>query len=176
MSRFAVALDRLADLTGRAAAAFAAALMVCVAAYIIYEIVLRNVFATSTYVVDEVVGYAVGAMTLLAMAHTFRSGDMIRVRILFARLPDRGRRMLEILCVLLTLLPLSLVAFYFARSALRSWTEGAVGTGLLAVPLWVPEGIFLIGLLLFVLQLIAYALRLAVDPTASLIQSDIPAE
>lgn len=174
--RFAGALDWLADLIGRAAAAFAAALMVCVAAYIIFEIALRNLFRTSTFVVDEMVGYAVGAMTLLAMAHTFRSGEMIRVRVLFVRLPAPAQRVLEIVCVLLTMAPLSLISFYFARSVLRHWNEGAVGTGLLAIPMWLPEGVFLIGLVLFLVQLVAYLMRLLVDPASSLIRSDAPVE
>ena len=54
---------------------------------------------------------------------------------------------------------------------MRSWREGRVSTGYLEVPMWIPEGVFAIGLFLLAFQLATYAARLAVDRDAPLYES-----
>lgn len=166
-------LDRIADALGMAAAAAAAIILALVTGHILLEILLRNVFSSSTYALDELVGYGVGAMTVLAMAQTFRRGEMIRVHLILARLPAGARRAVEVLCALLTLLPVLLAGRAFVQSAVRSWQEHAVSTGLLEVPQWIPEGIFAFGLLLLAFQLITYMARLALDASAPLFEADV---
>ncbi|QRG08691.1 TRAP transporter small permease [Xanthobacter dioxanivorans] len=169
-------LDRMAGLLGTVAMAAAAVILAIATGHILLEIFLRNVFATSTYAVDEVVGYGVGSMTVLAMAGTLRRGEMIRVQLVLARLSPSARRVAEIMCALVTLLPVFLLTRTFVLSTMRSFREHTVSTGLLEVPLWIPEAIFAFGLGLLALQLAAYALRLAVDPDAPIAVADVATE
>jgi len=170
------ALDRIADGLGTVAAAAAAVILAAVSAHILLEIFLRNVFDSSTYAVDELVGFGVGAMTILAMAQTFRRGEMIRVHILLARLSEGPRRATEVICSLLALIPVALTARAFVTSTLRNLREGSVSTGLLEVPLWIPEAIFAFGLLLLAFQLVTYAARLMVESAAPIFASDVTTE
>ncbi|MEP9355487.1 TRAP transporter small permease [Xanthobacter sp. KR7-65] len=176
MRRAARALDHIAEVLGTTALAVAAVMLAIATAHILLEIFLRNVLATSTYAVDEVVGYGVGAMTVLAMAATLRRGEMIRVQLVLARLPPAARRMAEIGCALLALVPVLLLTRAFGLSTLRSFREHTVSTGLLEVPLWIPEAVFSFGLGLLALQLATYALRLAVDPEATITVADVTSE
>lgn len=169
-------LDRIAAVLGAAALAVAAVMLAIATGHILLEIFLRNVFATSTYAVDEVVGYGVGAMTVLAMAATLRRGEMIRVQLVLARLPPAARRAAEIGCALVALVPVLLLTRAFGQSTLRSFREHSVSTGLLEVPLWIPEVIFTFGLGLLALQLATYALRLAIDPQATITVADVTSE
>ena len=41
------------------------------------------------------------AMAFLGLAHTFRSGEMIRVGLLIDRLPERTRHWVEIVCLVI---------------------------------------------------------------------------
>src|SRR5690625_270867 len=173
MSRPGEALDRAAGILGFVAAVLSAGILACVTCHIVLEIVLRNVFGTSTYAVDELVGYGVGAMSVLAMAHTLREGGMIRVQILLARLQGGPRKIVEIACALICLAPVALIANSFAATALRSWREGRVSTGYLEVPMWMPEAVFAGGLFLLALQLVTYALRLIFDRDARVFESGI---
>lgn len=167
------ALDRAAGWLAAVAAALSAVILAGVTAHILLEIVLRNVFSTSTYAVDELVGYGVGAMTILALAQTFRRGEMIRVQLVIARLPPAARRAVEVLCALLALVPVALAGRAFILGAERSFREHAVSTGLLEVPLWIPEAIFAAGLVLLGVQLILYAARLCIDASAPFFESDV---
>ena len=158
MARLHSFVDRLVKLGGY----LAAAILIAMVGHIILEIVLRTFFAASTFVLDEFVGYGVAAMTFLAAGHTLRSGVFIRVNILINRLAPRGaiRRFVEIFCALSTLFATGLVAYFFWISASRQYTRGTVSETIAEVPLWIPEGLVLLGLGLLCLQLISYAFEL----------------
>ena len=169
-------IDRTADILGVIAAALAAVILASMTSFILLEIVMRNVLGTSTYIMDEMVGYGVGAMTFLAMAHTLRRGEMIRVHLIRAALPAGGRRALEIACALLTFAGFWVVATYFARSMIRNYSEGAVSSSVAEVPLWMPDAVLLTGIVLLLLQLATYAARLAFDPSQTIREADVTTE
>jgi TRAP-type C4-dicarboxylate transport system permease small subunit len=144
----------------RGAAVVSAALLALMVLHILLEITLRSFFATSTFVLDEFVGYGVAAMTFLALGYALEEGSLIRVQLVLTRSPAPVRRGLEILGASLTLaLSLFLIA-YFWKSVSRNWSRGAVSQSIAEVPLWIPEGLVLFGILLFALQLFAHLLRL----------------
>ena len=80
----------------RLAAQLSAVLLVAMVCHIIVEIVLRSFFATSTFVLDEVVGYGVAAMTFLSLGYALEQGAMIRVNVLITRVGGMPRRALEL--------------------------------------------------------------------------------
>jgi len=148
----------------RAAAVVSAVLLVLMVLHILIEITLRSLFASSTFVLDEFVGYGVAAMTFLSLGYALETGSLIRVQLLLGRSAPRARRALEVLAAGLTLaLTLFLIA-YFWRSFARNWSRGAVSQSIAEVPLWIPEGLVLLGIALFALQLFAHLLRLLRPP------------
>ena len=143
----------------RVAAALSCAMLVGMVAHILYEIVLRVFFSSSTYVLDEFVGYEVAACTFLALGYSLEHGTLIRVNLLLERLSGRARRMLDALCAIATLLMTSLLINYYWLNVQRSWTLNRVSSSIAEVPLWIPEAAVLAGMLVFWLQLFAYLLR-----------------
>ena len=63
----------------RLAAAVACLLLVGMVFLILYEMVLRAVFSTSTFVLSEFVGYAVSACTFLSLGYALEHGSLVRV-------------------------------------------------------------------------------------------------
>ncbi len=158
-------MDRISTFSNRLAlfgAYLAGALLVAMIGHILVEIVLRSFFAASTYVLDEFVGYGVAAMTFLAAGHTLRSGVFIRVNIVLDRLPAEGglRRGMEVFCAVVTLLAIALLVQFFWISVSRHYTRGSVSETIAEVPLWIPEGLVLIGLGILCIQLLTYAVEL----------------
>lgn len=144
------------------AGAWAAALvLVLTIGHILVEIVLR-LFSSSTFVLDEFVGYGVAAATFLALPHALERGSLIRVNLLLAPLAEDGlaRRLIEVLCILSTLWVVGFVIRYFWRSVSRNWSRGSVSSSVAEVPLWIPEGLMLLGLAIFWLHLMVYLLRI----------------
>lgn len=142
-----------------AAAAIAAAIMILMIGHILLEIVLRSFFDSSTYVLDEFVGYAVASMTFLTLAYALNDGSLIRVNLVLGRLNRKSRRAVEVGSSSLAFVVFLYILFFFFRSWIRNWDRGTVSGSIAEVPLWIPEGIVLIGLTIFVLQLFVYSLR-----------------
>ena len=159
------AIDRAVTAVSRLAGAVAALLLVYIVAHIAYEIVLRTFFASSTFVLDEFVGYAVAAMTFLSLGHALDHGSLIRVDLAITRIKGRARRWVELFCIAVSFAMAGFCAWYVGKNALREWTRGSVSESIAAVPLWIPVGAVWLGLVLLMLQLFAYFLRIAAGGT-----------
>ena len=148
----------------RAAAVAAGGVLLAMTGHIIYEIVLRVVFSTSTFILDEIVGYGVAATTFLALGYALERGGLIRVNLLLKPLGESGitRRVIEVIGIALTLAMIGFQIRYFWRSVTRNWDRGAVSETVAEVPLWIPEGVMLVGLAVFWLHLVIYLLRVLV--------------
>ena len=151
---------RFASLLAKAGAVLAVLLMAGMTLHVILEICLRAFFTTSTFVLDEFVGYGVAAMTFMALGYTFETNTLIRVNILLTRIRSRaGRCIVEILCVSSALILTSYIALYFWKSVERNIQRGSTSETIAEVPLWIPEAFVLLGLVIFIIQMLAYVVR-----------------
>lgn len=149
---------RLSLLAGQ----LSAVLLVAMVLHILFEIVLRSFFDSSTFVLDEFIGYGVAAMTFLSLGYALNEGALIRVNILLGRTRGRPRLGLELFSVVVTLGLTVFITAYYWRSVARNWKREAVSESIAEIPLWIPEGLVLVGMILFAIQLAAYLLRLTV--------------
>ncbi len=147
----------------RAAAVLACLTLVAMVGHILVEIVMRSFFATSTYVLDEFVGYGVAAVTFLALGYSLEHGSLIRVTLVVGRVQGKVRRFLEILSALATMGVVGLLIWFFWLRTARNWTQNRVSSSIAEVPMWIPEAGILLGLCVFWLQLLAYLLRQIAD-------------
>lgn len=139
---------------GNAAMGVAMALLVYMVLHISVEIVLRAFFASSTYSMDEYVGYAVGAMSFLSLAYTFRARKHIRVGLVLSRLKGVAATTVEITCILCTFGITVFLARFIWRMLVRDFERGSVSPTIMETPLWLIDGVIFLGLVLFMLQLI----------------------
>lgn len=149
------AFQRLSHLAGSAAMGVSMLLLVYMVLHVTLEIVLRAGFASSTYSMDEYVGYAVGAMTFLSLADTFRERRHIRVNLLLTHLRGRVATACDALCILLTFGITAFLARFIWRMLARDFERGAVSPTLNQTPLWLVDGVIFLGLVLFMIQLAA---------------------
>lgn len=150
----------------RISAFLACVILIGMVGHILYEIVLRTFFASSTYVLDEFVGYGVAAATFLTLGYALENDSLIRVNLLISRLEGRSRRALEAISAVATLFAITVLIRFFWISVARNWTRGRVSSSIAEVPMWIPEGLVLLGLCVFWLQLLAYLLRQIADTSA----------
>src|SRR5678809_1396392 len=90
-------LDRLYDAAGVAAAVAMAAicvLMLAQAAGREFGILIRGA--------DDIVAWLCAASAFLALGHTFRAGDLVRVGVFLDRLPERARWGAEVVALGIT--------------------------------------------------------------------------
>jgi len=143
----------------RYAAYASGAICVYMLGHIILEIFIRTSFGSSTFCMDEFVGYGVGTMTFLAMGYSLENGGLIRVSILLKRLDGMVRRIVEVFCAVMTLLAMGMVIWYFGLSTVSHFVRGITTATYMDVPSWIPEGLFLLGMIIFWIQLLSYLIR-----------------
>ena len=79
------------------------------------------------------------AAGFLALAHTLKRGEHIRVTLLLSRVGLRAHRGLEIWSHGVAVLLSGLLAFYACRLAWQSRAFNDISTGNDATPLWIPQ-------------------------------------
>lgn len=153
MSRMLGHYARLTSRLSDVAAHFAMLAIVLMAGHILLEIILRAFWSTSTFVMDEFVGYEVAAMTFLGLGAALDDKVLLRVNILLLPLKGWARAMAEVLNATVALAVFGFVTFYLIRQLIRSYERGTTSISILEVPLWIPQGLVVIGLLVFCIQL-----------------------
>lgn len=88
---------------------------------------------------DEFAGYAMLASAFLALASTFGRGEHIRVTLFLQRLQGTSRRLAEIWCLALGSLLTGYLAWFSVKLCWQSYEINDLSTGLIAIPLWIPQ-------------------------------------
>ncbi|MEO8835633.1 MAG: TRAP transporter small permease [Caldimonas sp.] len=128
------ALDRLYDLT----AGLGAAAMVLLLVAVLLSIVSREI-GFDVPGIDAYAGYLMAAAGFLALAHTLKKGEHIRVTLLLSSLKGGARRGLEIWSLFAATLLAVLFAFYSCKLAWQSHSFHDISTANDATPLWLPQ-------------------------------------
>jgi TRAP-type C4-dicarboxylate transport system permease small subunit len=88
---------------------------------------------------DAYAGYLMAAAGFLALAHTLKKGEHIRVTLLLGKLQGRARRAMELWALAAAAFLAGLFAFYRARLVWQSHLFHDISTSNDATPLWMPQ-------------------------------------
>ena len=131
-------VGRALDLLYDAVAALAAIAMVLLLAMVLLSIVSRQV-GFNVAGIDAYAGYMMAAAGFLALAHTLKRGEHIRVTLLLGSLRGGARRGLEIWALAAATLLALLFAAYSCKLAWQSHAFHDISTSNDATPLWLPQ-------------------------------------
>ncbi|WP_439598845.1 TRAP transporter small permease [Falsiroseomonas sp.] len=88
---------------------------------------------------DDLSAFLCVATTFLALAATFKRGELIRVGMVLERFPPAARRGAELLALTLAALIVGYITFWTGQDALFSWEIEEVAQGTVPFLLWVPK-------------------------------------
>ena len=128
------ALNALYDGAAWLAALFMVALLVMVLLSVISRLLHFHVPGTDAYA-----GYLMAGAGFLALAHTLKRGEHIRVTLLLGALKGKARRGMEIWALSAAVALAGLSAFYSCRLAWQSHVFNDISTGNDATRLWIPQ-------------------------------------
>ena len=163
------ALDFLYDAAGYLAAFFMIGILLMVLASVVGRAAGFNLRGSDAYA-----GYAMAAASFLALAHTLKRGEHIRVTLLLERFHGRLRRPLEIWCHLAGTFFCAVLALYSARLVWQSYTFNDVSQGNDATPLWIPQIAMAVGAVVLLVAMaddLVLTLRGKVPPV---VKDDMP--
>jgi TRAP-type C4-dicarboxylate transport system permease small subunit len=133
-----VSVRRLLDALYDGAAALAAAFMVLLLVMVLLSIFGRQ-FNFHVPGTDAYAGYMMAAAGFLALAHTLKRGEHIRVTLLLSALRGRARRGVEIWALAAASALAVLSAYYSCRLSWQSYSFHDISTASDATPLWLPQ-------------------------------------
>jgi len=146
-------MRRLLDALYDGAAALAALFMVLLLAMVLVSILGRQLHFNLSGV-DAYAGYMMAAAGFLALAHTLKRGEHIRVTLLLSALHGGARRALEVWSLAAAMLLAALAAFYSVKLAWQSYTFHDISTANDATPLWLPQLSMAIGTVVLTIALV----------------------
>lgn len=133
-SRLRRLLDRVYDAAGYLAAFFMVGILFMVLASVAGRALGFNLRGSDAYA-----GYAMAAASFLALAHTLKRGEHIRVTLLLERFGGRFARPLEIWSHLAGAFFSGALAWFSVRLVWQSRAFNDISQGSDATPLWIPQ-------------------------------------
>ena len=128
------ALDWLYDGAAWIAAIFMVGTLLAVLAGIADRYLNMNWRGTDMYA-----GYCMAAAGFLALAHTLKRGEHIRVTLVLSALAPRARHVVEIAALAIACVLAAAFTFYCAKLVYQSNQFHDISTGNDATPLWIPQ-------------------------------------
>lgn len=126
---------------------------------ITWDIVARKVFGVSVQGTDELGGYVLALIGSLGMAHVLARREFTRIDLVFPYLTARLRQILHVAAHVALA---GTVVFFAYRAALtlqETLLFDSVANTPLQTPLWIPQGLWVAGLVLFGLSAVLHAAR-----------------
>lgn len=153
-------LDRLYLYSGITAAAFIASIAVIVFAQVglnladkFYSAISGTALGLTIPSYSEFTGFFLAAASFLALAYTLRCGGHIRVSLVTGLMPPRIQRGFEILTLIVALLLAGYTSFYLLGLVLESIEFGDMTSGMVSVPVWIPQVPVFIGMAILTIAL-----------------------
>lgn len=157
-------LDWLYDAAAWAAAAMLAGTLLMVLLGMLDRYITLNFRGTDMYA-----GYCMAAAGFLALAHTLKRNEHIRVTLILNAVRPGIKKALEVWCLGAAVLLAGLFAFYSVRLAYQSWDFNDISTGNDATPLWIPQIGMAVGTLVL---LIAFVDELVMELRGQRVQTE----
>lgn len=110
------------------------------------DVVLRKLFSVTFGGADELAGYAMAIATTWSFSYVLLMRGNVRVDALYIHLPSKLGIALDLVAVLGLGVFAALLARYGYEVFATSWELGSRSNSELKVPLWVPQGLWLLGL------------------------------
>ena len=103
---------------------------------------------------DDIAAWLCAAAAFLALGHTFRRGELVRMTLLLDRLPPATRWKAEVFSLSIAALVGGYMVYAVIRFVYESWKFNEVAQGLIKVPIWIPQISFVVGVTIFFVAIV----------------------
>jgi len=143
-------------------------LLLLTSAMIAVEVVLRKVFSISMGGADELSSYVLAISCSWAFGFALMRKAHIRIDVLYSRLPEKFCSALDVLSLLTFLAYLTPLVYFATLVVKTSIIRESTANTPLQTPLWIPQGIWLAGLMVFLFTIVI----LLIETISRLVKKD----
>ena len=137
----------------------ASALFIAIGFIVSYEVIMRYLFNSPTIWVNEVSRFLQIWATYLALTYSFHKKDFIRITVIYDRLNENGKKILDFISFIFILIFSSFVVYYGWIIAYDSLKVGRTSSTILDVPSFLTEVAIPICFAFLVLRVILEAIK-----------------
>tara|TARA_Y100000590_G_scaffold10411_1_gene12847 strand:- start:188 stop:664 length:477 start_codon:yes stop_codon:yes gene_type:complete len=137
----------------------ASALFIAIGFIVSYEVIMRYLFNSPTIWVNEVSRFLQIWATYLALTYSFHKQDFIRITVIYDRLNENGKKVLDFISFIFILIFSSFVVYYGWLIAYDSLKVGRTSSTILDVPSFLTELAIPLCFAFLVLRVILEAIR-----------------
>ena len=163
-------LLRRANALSLGAAWFGGAITLASVLLICFDVLVRKFFGFTTGGADELSGYAFAISTSWSLAFVVLHRGNVRVDALYQLSPVRVSAVLDWLSLVALGVFMVFLTYYASFVVDTSWTQSSAANTPLATPLWIPQGLWFLGLVWMCLVLALMLVRASV----ALVTGDTP--
>ncbi len=164
-------LTRSLDAIYKAAGVLAGVFLVAICVIVVAQIIARQM-ETIIPSADQFAGFCLAATSFLGLAYSFRSGSHIRVTLFTQALTGFAARFFVIVALAVAAAISSLLAWETLKMVVQNATRGEVTSGLVPIPLWLPQLGMAAGVALFAIAIIEDLVSAAMGRPAAFEQSE----
>ena len=117
----------------------ASALFITIGFIVSYEVIMRYLFNSPTIWVNEVSRFLQIWATYLALTYSFHKKDFIRITVIYDRLNENGKKLLDFISFVFIIIFSSFVVYYGWLIAYDSLKVGRTSSTILDVPSFLTE-------------------------------------
>lgn len=155
-------LLRHAETFSRAAVWAGGALTLGAVFLVSFDVIVRKFFGFTVGGADELSGYVFAISTSWALAFVVLMRANVRVDVLYERLPVRLTAVLDWLSLVALAVFLAMLTQHAFSVAQTSFARGSAANTPLATPLWIPQGLWVLGLVWMCVVLALMLIRASV--------------
>ena len=137
----------------RATGVLAGIFLVLICVIVTAQIVARQL-GTIIPSADEFAGFCLAATSFLGLAYSFRSGSHIRVTLFVQGLRGIGGRIMLVVALATAAAITLVLAWHSIAMVVQNFSRGEVTSGLVPIPLWVPQIGMAAGIALFAVAIL----------------------
>lgn len=146
-------LRRWLDRIYLAAGALGAGFIVLICVLMVAQSIMREL-GLRTGAINDIVAWFCAAAAFMAMAHAFKHGDFVRVTLILEKLPPRRCRQLETVALSIGAVAVGYLMWAACSYTYESWEFNDMATGMVALPMWIPQMSLVVGAVLFTLAVL----------------------
>lgn len=158
MKRLFANFDSVINRLSGAIGLFAGLILFLMALLVTVDVIGRK-FGYATGVAQELSGYALVFIVLMALAYTQISGEHITIDLVTSRFPHVVRKWLKVATSVVGMAFCIWLVWYTTRTTIEYYIHKSVSISLLHTPIWLVHMFVPIGLSLFVLAVLADTIK-----------------